>query len=581
MRFPVSLLLAGVSAHLACAQLAIYPLRDIRAGQHAIGKTVFHGNKVEEFQVDILGVLDNVGPRQSIILAKLSGGPLAETGVMQGMSGSPVYIDGRLVGAVALAFNFAKEPIAGIRPIEEMLAVGDPAAKPASDKTPAAPPPHKVASNLDSLASQLIDIATPVSFNGFTGSTLEQFAPELKKLGLEPRQGVSSGAKLPNTLGSPASLRPGDMIAVELLSGDLTVGAEGTVTAIDGKNVYAFGHQFMSVGNTELPFARAEVLTLLPNLNSSFKISSPLEWMGVITQDRSTSIYGQLGRKAETVPFSITVKDGRHGPLSYHMQMVQDRVLSPYLVQTAVYSAMDATERTLGLGSYSLRGGVEFVNGAPALKLDNTYAGDYNVPLQASNGVAAPLSSVLGAGFDALKIKSIHLDIEASERKRFLQVDQITASPSQVHPGDSVEVAVTLTGENGLEVQKSVRYRVPVGAPTGTLNFTVSDGSVSNALDYQQLAAEQPRSPAQLVSFLNDLRPNTNAYVRVWRTDPAFLVQGQDLPDPPPSVGLILAKTQAAQGVWVPRGSKIGELEIPTGDVVVSGSKTAQVEVIE
>jgi hypothetical protein len=556
---------------LAPGQIAIYPLRDVRAGQHAIGKTVFQGSKIEEFQVDILGVLENVGPRQSIILARLSGGPLQETGVMQGMSGSPVYIDGRLVGAVALAFNFSKEPIAGIRPIEEMLAVGEPAQA----------TPRKVASNADSFASKLMDIATPVSFSGFTAGTLDQFAPQLKKLGLEPRQGVASGGKLPSKLGAPASLRPGDMIAVELLSGDMSIGAEGTVTAIDGKSVYAFGHQFMSVGNTELPFARAEVLTLLPNLNSSFKISSPLEWMGAITQDRSTSIYGELGRKADTVPVAITVKDGRRAPLVYHMQMIQDRVLSPYVVQTAVYSAMDATERTLGLASYSLRGGVEFVNGAPPLKLDNTYAGDFNVPLQASTGVAAPLSSILGAGFDALKIKSINLEIEASERKRFLQVDQISASPKQVHPGDWVDLAVTLTGENGLEVQKSVRYRVPVGAPEGTLNFTVSDGSVSNALDYQQMAAEAPKSATQLVSFLNNLRPNTNAYVRVWRTDPAFQVQGQDLPDPPPSVGLILAKTQAAQGVWMPRGSKIGELQIETGDVVVSGSKTAQVEVTE
>ena len=566
---------------LATAQLAIYPLRDIRAGQHAIGKTVFQGNKISEFQVDILGVLQNVGPRQSVILAKLSGGPLAETGVMQGMSGSPVYIDGRLVGAVALGFNFSKEPIAGIRPIEEMLAVGDPAAKTPAGKGSDRPPTRKVASNNGSLTSQLIDIATPVSFSGFTSGTLEQFAPQLKKLGLEPRQGVSSGGKLPSKIGSPTSLLPGDMIAVELLSGDMSIGAEGTVTAIDGKRIYAFGHQFMSVGKTELPFARAEVLALLPNLSSSFKISSPLEWMGAITQDRSTSIYGELGRKADTVPFSITVKDGRHGPLSYHMQMIQDRVLSPYIVQTAVYSAMDATERTLGLGSYSLRGGVEFVNGAPPLKLDNTYAGDFNVPLQASTGVASPLASILGAGFDALKIKSINLEIEASERKRFLQVDQITASPKQVHPGDSVELAVTLTGENGLEVLKSVRYRVPVGAPSGPLNFTVSDGSLTNALDYQQMATEPPKSPTQLISFLNDLRPNTNAYVRVWRTDPAFQVRGQDLPDPPPDVGLILAKAQAAQGTWVPRGSKIDELEIPTGDVVVSGTKTAQVEVTE
>ncbi len=572
-RFLVSLFLAAsVWAQLASGQLAIYPLRDVRAGQHAIGKTVFQGNKIEEFQVEILGVLENVGPRQSVILARLSGGPLAETGVMQGMSGSPVYMDGRLVGAVALAFNFSKEPIAGIRPIEEMLAVGEPA------QTPAGP---KVASSSDSLASKLIDIATPVSFSGFTAGTLDQFAPQLKKLGLEPRQGVSSGGKLPSKLGAPASLRPGDMIAVELLSGDMSIGAEGTVTAVDGKSIYAFGHQFMSVGNTELPFARAEVLTLLPNLNSSFKISSPLEWMGTITQDRSTSIYGELGRKADTIPVSITVKDGRRAPIAYHMQMIQDRVLSPYIVQTAVYSAMDATERTLGLASYSLRGGVEFANGAPPLRLDNTYAGDFNVPLQASSGVSAPLASILGAGFDALKIKSIDLEIEASEHKRFLQVEQITASPKQVHPGGSVELSVTLTGENGLEVQKSVSYRVPVGAPAGALNFTVSDGILSNALDYQQMASEPPKSPTQLVSLLNNLRPNTNAYVRVWRTDPAFQVQGQDLPNPPPSVGLILAKAQAAQGVWVPRGSKIDELQIQTGNVVVSGSKTAQVEVTE
>ncbi len=490
---------------------------------------------------------------------------------MQGMSGSPVYIDGKLVGAVALAFNFSKEPIAGIRPIEEMLAVGE-SAQPAA---------RKVASKSDTFASQLVDIATPVSFSGFTAGTLDQFAPQLKKLGLEPRQGVSSGGKLPSQLGAPASLRPGDMIAVELLSGDMSIGAEGTVTAVDGKNIYAFGHQFMSVGNTELPFARAEVLTLLPNLSSSFKIASPLEWMGAITEDRSTSIYGELGRKADTIPVTIAVRDERRAPLAYRMQMIQDRVLSPYILQTAVYSAMDATERTLGLASYSLRGGVEFVSGAPPLKLDNSYAGDFNVPLQASSGVASPLASILGAGFDALKIKSINLEIEASERKRFLQVDQITASPKQVHPGGLVELAVMFTGENGLEVQKSVHYRVPIGAPAGALNFTVSDGSLTNALDYQQLSSAPPKSPTQLVSILNNLRPNTNAYVRVWRTDPAFQVQGQDLPNPPPSVGLILAKAQAAQGVWVPRGSKIDELQVQTGDVVVSGSKTAQVEVTE
>ena len=219
-RFFVSLILAGsIWPQFATGQIAIYPLRDVRAGQHASGKTVFSGSKIEEFQVEILGVLENVGPRQSIILARLSGGPLAQTGVMQGMSGSPVYIDGRLLGAVALAFNFSKEPIAGIRPIEEMLAVGDAPGKQLATQ----PAQVRAASNVDSFASKLIDIATPVSFSGFTAGTLEQFTPQLKKLGLEPRQGVSSGGKLPSKLGAPASLRPGDMIAVELLSGDLSI----------------------------------------------------------------------------------------------------------------------------------------------------------------------------------------------------------------------------------------------------------------------------------------------------------------------------------------------------------------------
>ena len=565
------------------SQTPIFPLSEIRAGQHGIGRTVFSGDKIDEFQVEVLGVLENVGPKQSIILARLSGGPLDKTGVMQGMSGSPVYIDGRLVGAVALAFNFSKEPIAGIRPIEEMLAVGSqPAAKTGAERAalskrdiPLAP----ASSGFD--AANLVEIATPVSFSGFTSETLEHFAPELKKFGLVPRQGVSSGSPNSPKLGNPALLRPGDMISVNLLSGDYSIGAEGTVTRIDGNKIYAFGHRFMSVGDTELPFARAKVLALLPNLEASFKISSPQEWMGTILQDRSTSIYGELGRKADTVPLAVTLKDGHRGPIAYHMQLVHDRVLSPFILQMAVYSMIDATERTLGLGSYSIRGAVEFNRGVPPLRLDNTYSGDFNVPAQASLGVASPLSAIMTAGFDSLKIKGINLSIEASERKRALQIDQITASRREVRSGDAVELTVSLTGENGAELLKTVRYQVPVGAQTGTLNFTVADGNYSNLLDYQQLASTPPKSPTALVSFLNSLRVNNNAYVRVWRTDPAFQVQGEDLPNPPASVGLILSRAQAAQGVWIPRGSKIDELEIPTGDIVVSGTKTVAVEVKE
>src|SRR6476659_4413321 len=235
VRLKSSLLIMVLTAALGWAAPAIFPLKDVRAGQHGVGRTVFSGSRVEEFQVEILGVLENIGPKQSVILARLSGGPLAQTGVMQGMSGSPVYIDGKLIGAVALGFELAKEPICGIRPIEEMLRVEP---EPKQRRASVSPGGQFLSGD-----TRLTEIATPVSFSGFTAATLEQFAPQLRQLGLDPRQGVSGGGRLPEALGDPKKIEPGSMISVQLLSGDMNVGADGTVTMIDGNKLYAFGHR--------------------------------------------------------------------------------------------------------------------------------------------------------------------------------------------------------------------------------------------------------------------------------------------------------------------------------------------------
>src|SRR5215204_4932436 len=213
--------LLGMAAQ-APPPLEFFPISDIRPGLKGVGRTVFSGTTVEEFQVEILGVLENAGPKQSIILARLSGGPLERTGVMQGMSGSPVYIDGKLAGAVAMAFPFSKEPIAGIRPIGEMLAGGD-TAHPRAVQAQASAPRSKTEGN------ELQDLATPLSFNGFTRATLDEFAPKLRAFGLEPRQGLSAGRQPPGQA-TPGALEPGSMISVQLITGDMSVGADGTVT---------------------------------------------------------------------------------------------------------------------------------------------------------------------------------------------------------------------------------------------------------------------------------------------------------------------------------------------------------------
>ena len=572
LRIVLPLLAASVVSAVSNVEAApaIFPLKDVRAGQRGIGRTVFSGSRVEEFQVEILGVLENLGPRESIILARLQGGPLENTGVMQGMSGSPVYIDGKLAGAIALSFPLSKEAIAGIRPIEDMLRV-DP--QPPTRNIASTSPPRRrpfVAGE-----TRLEEIATPVSFSGFTPATLEHFAPQLRELGWDPRQGISGGGAPSDRLGDPRQLEPGSMISVQLLSGDMSVGADGTVTAIDGDRLYAFGHRFLAEGPTDLPFALAEVLALLPNLSSSFKISTAREWMGAITADRDTAISGLTGQQAKLIPVEIRV-----GQNSYRMRMIQDRVMTPLLAQMAVFSAIDATERSIGSQTLSVRGQLDFAAGP--VRVDDVYSGEVAVAALASAGVSAPLAYAFQSGFDAMKLENISLDIGVVEKRGQQQIADVIA-PRTVHPGDEVELTVVLAGENGAETSQRVRYRVPMGAPAGPLSFTVSDATSTNLLEFQSMVGTPQRSAQQVLNLLTGFRSNTKAYLHVWRSEPSFTVEGRDLPAPPPSLAMILSRGQQGAGnLLTPRGAKLAEIEIPAGaGVVVTGSKTAQVEVKE
>ena len=561
------------------------------------GRTVFNGNNVEDFDVEILGVLENIGPKESLILARLSGGPLEHTGVMQGMSGSPVYIDGKLIGAVAMAFPFAKDPIAGIRPIEAMLRTPTVPTPPASPPSPVPPIPPRAALALNErdltrrirrpepalgTEDRMIDIATPLSFGGFSRATLDAFTPQLRSIGLEPRQGVTGGGKLEPVMGNPADLKPGSMISVQLMAGDLSVGADGTVTHIDGNRVYAFGHRFLDIGSTALPFARAEVLTLLANTNTSFKISSAKEWMGTIFQDRNTAVAGELGKRPPMVPVSLTLSRAGKEVENYQMQMVNDTLLSPLLLQMAVFSAIDATERTVGASSIRVTGQVEFQNASAPLRINNMFAADNGSPMLASLSAAVPVAFVMQGGFESLQLKKVSLNLEAFDQKKQLTIDGITTSRHDVRAGEKVNLNVSLTGDNGVETVRHLEYQVPIGAEPGSLYFTVADAGTANIADFRQVLTATARTPGQLVSTVNNLHSNTKAYIRVWRADPAFQLEGADLPDPPASVSLILTGSQASSaGITQTRNSKIAEMEIDLGDMAVTGSKTVQVEIKE
>ena len=406
------------------------------------------------------------GPKESLILGRLSGGPLEHTGVMQGMSGSPVYIDGKLIGAVAMAFPYAKDPIAGIRPIEEMLSVD--LGRAAHCNAPRSGKNADVASLFPTREAagfgdtRMTEVATPLSLSGFTAAAVEQFAPQMRKLGLEPRQGISTGGAPEDRMGDPSRLQPGSMISVELMTGDMSVGADGTVTAIDGNKVYAFGHRFLAVGPTDLPFTRSEVMALLANVNTSFKISSGRELMGVISQDRNTAIDGSLGNARRSGPArylghagyeacrELSHADGQR-PLSVALPAADgasSRRSTPPSAPPA-FPASWCTERSSSKIART-RSGCRISTRAMAVPR-----------CRPRPQTAVPLAYLMQAGFDQLKVKRVSLQLESFDVKKELNIGQVYLSRKEAKPGDTVELMTQLDGENGVAVTRIAEVHNP------------------------------------------------------------------------------------------------------------------------
>jgi hypothetical protein len=260
------------------------------------------------------------------------------------------------------------------------------------------------------------------------------------------------------------------------------------------------------------------------------------------------------------------------------MKMVNDRYLSPVLFQMALFSAIDSTERSQGVSSVVVHGSIEFENRKDKVQLQNIYAGDAGEAMQLSTATAIPLAYLMQTGFDALKVKRISLQMESFDSKKSLNIGQVYLSRREVKPGDTIELMTQLEGENGAELTRSLKYRIPLGTAPGTLYFTVADGGQTSLAELKQIINETPHSPEQSIATVGRLRSSDKAYVRVWRAEPAYEVAGEELPDPPPSLALVLGSTQS---VSQNRNSKIAELVIDAGEVMVTGSRTVQVEVKE
>jgi len=311
--------------------------------------------------------------------------------------------------------------------------------------------------------------------------------------------------------------------------------------------------------------------------------------VGTILSDRSSTIAGEIGRSAHLIPLAISVHSPQTGARDYHFQVVNDRLLTPFITQATIFSAIDATERTVGAGTLRLHGRVEFEGALPPLIVQDVFVSDSGLAQQVSSDAVVTLAFILGGGFQNAHVKNISYTLEPVDAKRQLRIAQAWASAREVHPGDSVDITTLLQGENGIQQTRTATYRIPVGAPNGPLNITVSDAATLNSPDFAGLAQSSLHTAEQLINVINAYRASDAVYFRFWRQEPSFTISGPlpggDLTDPPPSVMLVLADpsdsatTNAA--LTVTRGSGIAEIKLPVADYVVTGAKTIQVEVKE
>jgi hypothetical protein len=546
----------------AFAQNAFLPLAQLRPGLTGTGRTVFRGTQVSQFSVEILGILPNTGPGQSIILARLSGPEIERTGVMQGMSGSPVYVDGKLIGAIALAFSFSKEPIAGIRPIEEMFAVGR------STPRRADPDPSR----------RLTPIATPISFSGFSPSTLLRFGPELRRLGLEPRQAIAGGSSGAATV-QPGPLEPGAMISVQLMTGDMSVAADGTVTYVDGDQVLAFGHEFLQLGPADLPFARAEVLALLPSLDTSFKISVAREPLGVITHDQLSGIRGVRGRQASLVPFEIRVR-GESSDRTFRMQAARDPVLTPFLLNMAAYSALESDQRMVSSGSVALSGNIAFEGDLPDLTLSAAASGEFAVAQSVAQAAATPLQCALQGDFPDLRVRGVRLEFDARNSKRSYQLEQVFPHLRAARPGETVPLTVILAGSGGALEKRTLAVTIPPGYSGSQVSVTLTDAFGILFSRYARITAAPPVSAADWIRKLNLLAQSNRLYLRLTRpnaTGPQL--RGEEISAPVSVARLLTLEPPSPSNPNAARAAPLAELEIPFDGITVSGSKSFSIEV--
>jgi SpoIVB peptidase S55 len=567
------------------------PVDQIHAGMRGVAYTVFEGIKPESMDVEVLGVLRNVnGPKGDIILIRLHGTKVEYTGVVAGMSGSPVYIDGKLAGALAFRIGeFSKEPIAGVTPIADMLEINALDKSPAEETSSARPGVTNMAgktagpgdagslpTSAQDYANYLKPIETPLVFNGFSEETVRLFAPQFAAAGIVPVMGAGSVSEEKQ----PEPLEAGSAVSAILVRGDLDIAATCTVTYIDPQRLLACGHPLLQFGSVDLPMSKAQVLATLPSPLNAFKIVNTTEAAGAFVQDRHTGILGVLNKQPDMIPVTLNITGGA-GTKQFHYEVLNNPRLSPVAIMATVFNALHGLNEYGEEITYRLNGSVN-VKGFPQVSLKNMFT-------PGENGQPAAMAAALSLGerfgriydnpYKAPAVESVKLDFDLVRERRWARLESARTDVTEARPGDQIIVETVLAPYRGERSVRQIPVKIPTSASKGVLRILVSDGDTLDRVSRLNPAFARKLDLASTIALLNKEHANNRVYVSLLEADPEARVADKVMPTLPISIMNVMDGMRGNQEMIVSGESNVDETATPPLDYVVNGAQLLTITV--
>jgi len=563
----------------------------IHTGMRGVAYTVFEGIKPEPMEVEVLGVLRNMnGPKGDVILVRLHGEKVEYTGVVAGMSGSPVYFNGKLAGALAFRIGqFSKEPIAGVTPIADMLEINQfdkhpgndtavaSAAQPAIvEKTSGPGTSANISGSTPEVINYLKPIDTPLVFNGFSEAALKLFGPKFASSGIVPVMGAGSVSDAKQ----PEALEPGSAVSAILVRGDMDIAATCTVTYVDANHLLACGHPLMQFGSVDLPMNKAQVVATLASPLNAFKIVNTTEQAGAFVQDRSKGILGVFDKQPDMIPVTLTLHDGA-ATKDIHYEVLNNARLSPVAMMATVFNALHGVNDYGEEVTYRLNGSIA-VKGYPDVSLQNMFA-----PTDGGQPAAFLAALALGDRFGRIydnpveepTVKGVKLDFDLIRERRWARLESARTDVTEARPGDLITVETVLAPYRGERQVKRIPIRIPTSTSKGLLRIMVSDGDTLDRMRRGIPMMARKLDLASTIAMLNREHANNRVYVSLLEADPEAMVADKIMPTLPLSVMNVMDGMRGTQEMIVLGESSVNEAATGPQDYVVSGAQVLTITI--